>query len=70
VVNKDLLFMLLERINHWHDHQCIGDIFLDQVSKSDDHECNSLVLPPYGACQVVVVLLFREECNYTIRTGH
>lgn len=46
VVNKDLLFMLLERISHWHDYQCIGDIFLDQVSKNDDHKFNSLVLPP------------------------
>ena len=32
LINKDLLFMLLERINHWHDQQCMGDIFLDQVS--------------------------------------
>lgn len=35
-VNKDLLFMLLERISHWHDQQCVGDIFLDQSFKIID----------------------------------
>ncbi|KAL9985852.1 hypothetical protein ACROYT_G008301 [Oculina patagonica] len=32
-VNKDVLFMLLERVSHWHDQQCLGDIFADQSFK-------------------------------------
>lgn len=35
-VNKDLLFMLLERISHWNDQQCVGDLFLDQSFKIID----------------------------------
>lgn len=30
--------MLLERVSHWSDQQCLGDIFADQVSvKQDAH---------------------------------
>ena len=31
-VNKDLLFLLWEKVKHWHSEQCIAKIFIDMVS--------------------------------------
>ena len=33
-VNREVVFLLLERVSHWHDQQCLGDIFSEKVSIS------------------------------------